>query len=464
MKINNIFKNISINKETKRRKKLTNSAFSLIELLAVIIIFGILLLIAIPAVSSYMDESKNSTYATTAKEIISGARTLVNDGAIKAYDVDTVYYIPYTCVNTEGARKSPYGEFDQAYVIVIYTGSGYRFYWMSKDSEGMGIQFPEEYDDIDEYDITDGIDDIEDVYSVEGRRYVYVYNEDCTDGEQRSSVCTQEPVNFTYTGAAQLYTAECTGKFKLEVWGAQGGSAPSSSGGKGGYSYGEINLLNGTNLYVYVGGQGQSDTNNVSKVYYGGFNGGGNSYGGNGGRAAGGGGTDIRINSDSLYARVIVAGGGSGSWYWSNQAQSGSVGGGIAGATTTYSCTTATSCGHGGTQTAAGTGYGNANAGWSVAGFGYGGGHDLSSSTATVTGGGGGWYGGGAGNGSGGGSGYVYTASTASSYPTGCLLNSTNYLTNAQTIAGDTSFRSPTGDLETGHSGNGYARITYIGG
>lgn len=82
---------------------------------------------------------------------------------------------------------------------------------------------------------------------------------------------------------------------------------------------------------------------------------------------------------------------------------------------------------------------------------------------------GGGWYGGAGaydndsdsdGKYGGGGSGYVYTSSTASNYPSGCLLNSDYYLTDAQTIAGDQSFLSPTGTSETGHTGNGYARIS----
>lgn len=81
-------------------------------------------------------------------------------------------------------------------------------------------------------------------------------------------------------------------------------------------------------------------------------------------------------------------------------------------------------------------------------------------------GGGGGWYGGAAGGvegaGGGGGSGYVYTSSTYTSYPSGCKLNSSYYLTNAQTIAGNLSFPAPTGGSETGHSGNGYARITLV--
>ena len=64
--------------------------------------------------------------------------------------------------------------------------------------------------------------------------------------------------------------------------------------------------------------------------------------------------------------------------------------------------------------------------------------------------------------GGGGGSGYVYTSSTASNYPAGCLLNSSYYLTNAATLVGNTSFPSPSGANEVGHSGDGYARITVL--
>lgn len=78
----------------------------------------------------------------------------------------------------------------------------------------------------------------------------------------------------------------------------------------------------------------------------------------------------------------------------------------------------------------------------------------------------GGWYGGKAPTrdeyGGAGGSGYVYTSSTASQYPSGCLLNSSYYLSNASTKAGNTSFASTSGGTETGHRGNGYARITLV--
>lgn len=77
---------------------------------------------------------------------------------------------------------------------------------------------------------------------------------------------------------------------------------------RGGYSEGEIKLTKGTKLYVYVGGRGNHGTSTAYTAHSGGgYNGGGNAgYGGGGG----GGATDIRIGGDTLYDRVIVAGGG----------------------------------------------------------------------------------------------------------------------------------------------------------
>ena len=62
--------------------------------------------------------------------------------------------------------------------------------------------------------------------------------------------------------------------------------------------------------------------------------------------------------------------------------------------------------------------------------------------------------------GGGGGSGFVYTKNTASSVPIGYLLSGKYYLTQAETKQGTVSFISPNNTTETGHSGDGYVRIT----
>ncbi len=284
---------------------------------------------------------------------------------------------------------------------------------------------------------------------------------------------------FAYRNSAQSKTIEVSGYYYLQVWGAQGGYRSSSTyAGKGGYSKGYVYLNQGDIIYIYTGGAGGSGTSGCgSTICKGGYNGGGYRYKYYGG----GGGTDIRINSTSLYARVIVAGGG-GSDGATNK--KGMYGGGTKGGSSTENYTANTNyCGKGGTQTYSGysasytittqatSGLNSNSKNYYAGGFGFGGGGVYLSSGYGGAGGGG-WYGG-SGNvpdssgdddrGGGGGSGYVYTSSTASSYPSGCLLNSSYYMSNAATYAGNTSFESTTGGSETGHSGNGYAKVTYVG-
>ena len=133
--------------------------------------------------------------------------------------------------------------------------------------------------------------------------------------------------SFSYTGSYQEVELPA-GQYKLQCWGAQGGSNGTNSsygitaqaGGKGGYSEGIITLSQKTTVRVYVGGQGSSSA--------GGYNGGGSTTGtsqyssGTSGQdgynfgyskmGGGGGATDIRLSDGALLSRMIVAGGGSG--------------------------------------------------------------------------------------------------------------------------------------------------------
>ena len=281
-----------------------------------------------------------------------------------------------------------------------------------------------------------------------------------------TKIQTGDILNCPYSGSMKSVILP-KGTYVLECWGAQGGNGTNNTsqpGGKGGYSKGIITLNKKTNLYLYTGGQGLNGTtyNSNGATTAGGFNGGGSAASQNS-RGSGGGGTDIRIAVDSLYARVLVAGGGSGSSGYTSLA--GFAGGGISGKT--YNNQDSSSGGSwyggGGSQTqggAANTSYSN----YTTAGsFGQGGNYNSGSNTYYGSGGGGGWYGGGGAIGvGGGGSGYMYTSSSASYYPSGCLLNSSYYLTNATILAGNAAFISPTGTSETGHAGNGYIRITVI--
>lgn len=245
---------------------------------------------------------------------------------------------------------------------------------------------------------------------------------------------TGDVFNYSFTGASSFFIPNKEAKIRIEVWGAEGGNRGSSaSGGKGGYSKGEITIEKEETLMIYVGGMG----NSTGK----GWNGGGVGAYSN---VYGGGATDVRRGGSSLSSRIIVAGGG------------GSVGaankpGGAGGGTTGISCTENYGTGgQGGTQTAGGEG---SSSNTSTAGSLGQGGKGISHAGGYGGAGGGGYYGGagshpdGSGDddrGGGGGSGYI------------------GGVTSGTTIAGNTSMPSPTSGTQTGQSGNGYARITVL--
>jgi hypothetical protein len=126
---------------------------------------------------------------------------------------------------------------------------------------------------------------------------------------------------FGFSASEEFYSVGASGWFKIEVWGAQGGEATNvwnefqsdKPGAKGGYSYGDIYISEGTELYVRVGGRGESAKEAYSSYSdaVGGWNGGGDGdVGSLEGGGGGGGRSEVLMGSNKR--RIIVAGGGSG--------------------------------------------------------------------------------------------------------------------------------------------------------
>ena len=310
--------------------------------------------------------------------------------------------------------------------------------------------------------------------------------------------------SYSYTGAAQKFTAPYTGYYKVELWGASGGTGWFSSQdtlintvvGRGAYVSGSTLISKNAILYIYVGQGLKNATSRL--VISGGWNGGGSSARDNDNNDTGGGGggaTDIRVESgswdnvSSLRSRISVASGGGGtatSDYLSGSTTTAQHGGGIYNAGTLYDrvkkvlTVTANQV----SGNAFGIGYTPTDQKWPNGSGGSGGG----------------WYGGlysGDSNGSYGvgGSSYisghtgsVAVASTSSSSPkSGCTTGTTNNacsispygytFTNTIMIDGAgykwtntkgalQQMPNPSGGYYAsgvGHSGNGYARITWLG-
>lgn len=307
------------------------------------------------------------------------------------------------------------------------------------------------------------------VFSEEGKAAEIVSNPVTTSGSS---------IAFGYEGKA-VQVALLDGKYKLEVWGAQGGdgggtrqtSSP-GKGGLGGYSVGSLTLSEASNMHVLVGGMGVTAAASDGAVTRGGFPDGGDTKTGlresyTSVPGTGGGSTSIRVSSNTLFTRLIVAGGGGGASGDSINTWHGGCGGGQSGEICNCSQGAGTQVG-----STPGQGYGSRG---SAGVFGHGATSGYRKGANSGGGGGGGWYGGGSGghgnnnlcSGGGGGSGWIFTASSFSVWQSGdpseashYSLGSQFYLSNAATIPGNSEFPSTNGGRETGHQGNGYAKIT----
>lgn len=132
--------------------------------------------------------------------------------------------------------------------------------------------------------------------------------------------------NYDYVEEIQKFTAPKSGTYKIETWGAQGGSYyyvnDGGYGGYGGYSTGNVQLNKNDTLFVLVGGAGTAGNKSGSRIRFagkGGYNGGGdgglcaNYITGNGGyyySGPGGGGATSLFNSSDVsvfYGSNIVS-------------------------------------------------------------------------------------------------------------------------------------------------------------
>jgi hypothetical protein len=321
-------------------------------------------------------------------------------------------------------------------------------------------------------------------------------------------------------GNTMEYQVTADGRYLLEVWGARGGGVDKSAssgagyagGGKGGYAAGVVSLQKSDLLILYAGGIGSAYQTAGEKI--GGFNGGGNLMTNTEGGATGGGASDIRIGTDSLDARIIVAGGGGGGGFTripsTYSHTPGVITGGAGGGTSGFKgalCSDSWKVyvmGLGGTQSTGGSfegpsgnassynnGSGNNGAGSSYlatnGSFGRGG--QGTGFSAGGAGGGGGWYGGGGGciNAAGGGSGWVFTETAYNAWnnttdkPRYLLddFGSRYHLSNTSLIAGNAALPDPlastvtpateggggqvVGQMITGNARGGFVRITYLG-
>ena len=126
--------------------------FTLIELLAVIVILGVLLAIAIPSVSKYINTAKKSTFIINVKEYADAAKKELNlidtdlQSPVSHGEATVISFDELRTSLENGGKKSSYGaEFDNqySYVMVVNDGTAekphYTYYVAALDKKGYGI-------------------------------------------------------------------------------------------------------------------------------------------------------------------------------------------------------------------------------------------------------------------------------------------------------------------------------------
>ena len=468
------------------------NGFTLVELLAVILIIGLIFLLAVTNVIPIFRKSKTKGFINDAVTLAEAARIKYKDDILNNID-DDLFAGNISGKKCYSIKDHLMGEYasdlnsrlEGSVEVCFGTTCDYKTkLWMTNGSM---------------YIDGDVIDENIKVENLIKDEAVSTYYSTCGVNLPQQNIAYE----FTATKSIKSLTIPETGVYKLEVWGAQGGSTHSndsytSSGGYGAYSVGEIELQSGQTLYIVVGGKGlDTSASGTALQPAGGYNGGakGNmAANSNRSSGSGGGATHIALESGLLSTfsaktdkLLIVAGGGGGGFTDTDRAGLNSNGGHGGGFEGTNFSQILDSCSNnctiydkpsGGTQTNGGIGITNWSLGTEsttqyVGTFGQG-----ATGTNSYGGGGGGFYGGASGNyvAGAGGSGYIgntnltnkamycFNCHEALNLPIdeGIFTISTTGLSKYKNTGGCPNGYSSKPVSKCAKAGDGFARITKV--
>lgn len=299
-----------------------NKGFTLLELLSVIILLLVILTIATLNFNKSFDNGK--------KQALIDEAHVFSEGAINKYSDDriTKLFRNDLLANKNSTKKcyalkaliGPYVSKDsKSYSgsVEVCTASDCAYktkIWMTDGKY---------YLDGTIVDDTLSIDDLKDNKETN-------YFDSC--GVDISDI--ENEFFYDFTGQEEIFTTPSTGTYAIELWGAEGGDAFAFSstcvcgagtgyncivndhGGRGAYSYVEIPLEQGQNIYINVGEKGSFHNLDISDGFKAAYNGGGT----NSATSAGGGGaTHVSFVSGQIKdlneGQIIAVAGGGGAAY-----------------------------------------------------------------------------------------------------------------------------------------------------
>lgn len=116
--------------------------FTLVELLGVIVILSIIMLIAIPNITSMLEKSKYDQYIGDAKKLVSITEYEIRKGTINKPATGELIKVTLDYLSTSDVEKDPNGEeydVNKSYVVIVRK-EGYLYYYVNLVStSGKGI-------------------------------------------------------------------------------------------------------------------------------------------------------------------------------------------------------------------------------------------------------------------------------------------------------------------------------------
>lgn len=177
--------------------------FTLVELLAVIVILGLLMAIAIPSITKYIVDSRKKTLIATIGSYRDVVVNSVNDGEYRFSNTDTTYYVHINNLELEKGGNSPFGDWVDAYVVVVFSTDNnvyeYKYYWTSLDTGGYKVNL-KEVKDIKPNDIISDDSPIVVTKPVGDRENIVLIDKDGVYHEMKATIeLTKEKAEECYT-------------------------------------------------------------------------------------------------------------------------------------------------------------------------------------------------------------------------------------------------------------------------